>query len=390
MPIFDKLERSNTKAANYTDPQFDYLNRSAREAADIIRNTIEEWFKIFPEKGKDELRKRLRSNNDTHFFSAYFELYVHALLKKLECSVEIHPTLENKTKKPDFLVTDNATKKWFLEATLAKDQSDDEEAAEARKNVVYDSINKLDTSDFFIGMDLRGDPKTQPPGRQIKGFLNDKLKNLDVDTLRKQLEEEGYESVPQWPFKFEGWQITFYPIPKSKSAREKDDGSCIGIMSHGARWVDTSASVKRSVRKKASKYGDLQIPYIIAIDCMGVAINSNSILDALFGKEKYVFRILQDGTRVGEPDVRRDLNGALISKRGPINTRVSGILIGFGVTPWNRTESSLMLYHNPYTQRPFDSLLCQLDEAIPKSNGLIEFKKGIPAHEILELAPVPV
>jgi hypothetical protein len=388
MSIFDKTERHDTSAANFTAPQFDYLNRSARKSAEIIRNSIEGWFKKFPEDGKGELEKRLRSNNDTQFLSAYFELYINALLQKLQSSVEIHPVVGKESKRPDFIVTDISKKKWILETTLAKDQSDSEEATEARKNVVYDSISKLDTSDFFIGMDLKGDPKTPPPGRLIRGFLNDKLKDLNVDALRKKLEEEGYESMPRWLFEYEAWHIDFYPIPKSKITREKDGNGCIGIMSHEPRWIDTSASIKRSIKKKATEYGEIQLPYVIAVNCMGIFVNRNSILDALFGKNKYIFKIKQDGTPIGDPDVKRDLNGALISKGGPVNTRVSAILIGNAVTPWNRTESSLMLYHNPYAQRPYNEALCVLDEAIPKSDGSIEFKKGLDAHKILELEPI--
>lgn len=89
MTIFDKISRSDTRAARYTDSRFHYLNRSAREAAQMIRNTIENWFLAFPHNCKDELRARLRSNNDTHFLSAYFELYLYSLLQKLECQVEI-------------------------------------------------------------------------------------------------------------------------------------------------------------------------------------------------------------------------------------------------------------------------------------------------------------
>lgn len=390
MTVFDKINRSDTRAARYTDSHFHYLNYSAREAAQMIRNTIENWFLSFPNNCKDELRARFRSNNDTHFLSAYFELYLYSLLKKLECKIEIHPSIQTVGTKPDFLVYEDEKETWFLEATLTKDQSDEKEAAEARKRVVYDSINKLDNSDFFIGMDLKGDPETPPPGKRIRSFLNGYLRELDVDVLRDKLNTEGFDSMPRWSFEHEGWRIVFYPIPKSKSARGKKDGSSIGIMNFGARWIDTSSSIKSSIKKKASKYGDMDIPYVVAIDCMGLAVDKESIIDALFGKQKFVYKISDNGKPIGEPEAWRDLDGVLFSPKGPINTRISGVLVGFGITPWNRTESSLMLYHNPYCQKPLVSRIRILDEAIPNENGTVDFKIGTPAHEILGLNPIPV
>ena len=154
-------------------------------------------------------------------------------------------------------------------------------------------------------------------------------------------------------------------------------------MNFGVRWIDTSSSIKSSIKKKASKYGDMDIPYVVAIDCMGLAVDKESIINALFGKQKFVYKISDNGKPIGELKAWRDLDGVLFSPKGPINTQISGVLVGFGITPWNRTESSLMLYHNPYCQKPLVSRIRILDEAIPNENGTIDFKIGTPAHEIL-------
>ena len=389
MAIFDEIERADTSAAKYTDPQFDYLNQSAREPAMIIRQSIESWFEEYPEEGRSELCARFRSNDDTSFFSAYFELYLNALLTRLGCNTDIHPALENGPKRPDFLVTDSNDARWFLEATLARGQSNEKKAAEARKNVVFDSIEKLDTEDFFIGMDLKGDPQTSPPGKRIRQLLNKQLQALDPDKLEEQIQDGGFDAMPKWPFEHKGWRISFYPIPKSKRLRENPDSGSIGIMFYGARWIDTSSSLKRSISKKASRYGELDKPYVIAVNSMGLAVNRDSVLDALFGKLKFTFKVTENGPQ-GEPEAKRNLDGALIHENSPINTRVSAVLIGFNIHPWNRTESNLVLFHNPYAQRKIESSLSVLNEAIPENNGSIKFKHGTPSHEILGLEPLPL
>ena len=389
MAVFDEIKRADISAAKYTDPQFDYLNRSARQPAQIIRQTIDTWIMDYPAEGSGELCARFRSNDDTAFFSAYFELYLNALLKKLGCNTTIHPLLGNGSKRPDFQVMEPNGYRWFLEATLAKGQSNEEKAAEARKNVVFDSIEKLESNDFFIGMDLKGDPKTSPPGKRIRQFLNEQLQGLNPDELEKQLQNGGYDAMPRWAFEHEGWRISFYPIPKSKRLRNDPESGSIGITFHGARWIDTSSSLKKSIKKKASRYGELENPYVIAINSMGLAVNRDSVLDALFGKLKYVFKVTENGPQ-GEPETKRDLDGALIYKNGPINTRISAVLVGFNIHPWNRTESNLILFHNPYAQQKIESSLSVLDEAIPENDGSINFKQGTPSHKILDLEPIPL
>jgi hypothetical protein len=387
MPVFDEIERTDISAAKYTDPQFDYLNKSARQPAQIIRQSIDTWILEYPAQGTAELCARFRSSDDAAFFSAYFELYLNALLKKLGCNTAIHPMLEDGPKRPDFIVTEPHGYRWFLEATLAMGQSNEEKAAQARKNVVYDSIENLESNDFFIGMDLRGDPQTPPPGKRIRQFLNRQLQGLNPDELEEQLQDGGYDAMPRWPFEHEGWRINFYPIPKSKRLRSDAESGTIGIMFHGARWIDTSSSLKKAIKKKASRYGELDNPYVIAINSMALAANGDSVLDALFGKLKFVLKVTENGPQ-GEPGTKRDLDGALIYNNSPINTRISAVLIGFNIHPWNRTESNLTLFHNPYAQQKIESSLSELNEVIPENDGSIKFKQGTPSHKILDLEPL--
>jgi hypothetical protein len=56
------------------------------------------------------------------FPSAFFELFLHELLLRLGCNVEVHPDPgTGSSRRPDFLVTDPDGQQFFLEAVLATD-----------------------------------------------------------------------------------------------------------------------------------------------------------------------------------------------------------------------------------------------------------------------------
>ncbi len=371
--LFDEIERHDLSTATYQARHFEYLNVSARPEATESRKYMEEWFSKYPETEKEEIRARIRSNDDRQFDSAFFELFLFALLTQLGCSFEVHPVMAGDVlKKPDFLVTAPKGDRFYLEATVATDVSDEENAAEARKRVVYDSINKIESRDFFIGMNIEGDPKTSPPGKTIRGFLNKKLKEVDPDKIAEAYEKIGEEAVPKWKYSFEGWDITFFPIPKKPEARGKEGVRPIGMQSSGARWIDSSSSIRTSIEKKASRYGDLEFPYIVAINALGNAVDRESVLEATLGKE----RVVINTTTLAVERVERDWNGAWIAGGAPKNTRVSGILVAKKVCPWSFLHREMVLYLNPWAQKPYVSDLSQLPRFVP-NGGVFEFHEGL-------------
>lgn len=76
-----------------------------------------------------------------------------------------------------------------MEAVLASDESEAEAAANARMDAVYDALNRLESPNFFIGMELRGAPETPPPARQIRAFLEEHLVPLNPDELAQTFRE---------------------------------------------------------------------------------------------------------------------------------------------------------------------------------------------------------
>jgi len=252
-----------------------------------------------------------------------------------------------------------------MEAVLATDESEEDAAARARMNVVYDALDRLDSPNFFIGMELRGAPKTPPRAGPIRSFLRQRLVELNADDITQLLKSGDFDALPRWHFESEGWEIDFFPIPKSPSRRGKPGSRPIGLRFHGMHASDPRLAIRDAIVGKASRYGDLGSPYVIAVNALEAGVDRIDIMEALFGKEKFTVKLTPSGP--SEPEMTRELDGVWTSRSRPRYTRVSAVLLASGVLPWNVPRAEICLYHNPWARRPYTSELTRLARAIPEA-----------------------
>src|SRR5689334_21202209 len=140
--LFDSVVRSDTGPAPSAEPEFSYLNRSARPVASTIREILEAWFSHYPPTEQEDLRQRFRSAINSQHRAAFFELFLHEVLFRLGYGMELHPKLRNGAdKRPDFVITSPHQSRLYLEAILATEESVAETGAQARMNSVLDAVN---------------------------------------------------------------------------------------------------------------------------------------------------------------------------------------------------------------------------------------------------------
>lgn len=232
--LFDDVVRTDLGPAFRGEPEFTYLNRTARPRYAPVRDVAEAHFGRYPAARQPSLRERFRSAKDPEHYSAAFELILHELLLQLGCRLEIEPDVDGgNSKHPDFLVHAPDGADFYLEATVVTGKTRDEEAAEARVNAVYNAIDRMDSPNFFIGLDIDGAPRSPAPGREIRARLAKQLSALDIDTVWAGYQESANGALPRWPFVHNGWHITFFPIPKSPALRGKPGVRTIGLLSSG-------------------------------------------------------------------------------------------------------------------------------------------------------------
>ena len=384
MWLFDEIAREYDGPALYAEPAFDYLNHSSRPEAEKVRRVVEGWFERYPEPERADLCGRFRSRNNRQHYAAFFELLLHELLMRLECNVQIHPATGNEsTKRPDFLVESPSGERFYTEVVLATAESEKVGAARARANEVYDALNRLDSPNFFIGMNISGAPKTPPPGRQIRASLKRKLDALDPDDVAGLWESDGSQAVPRWHYEHEGWRIEFVPIPKSSRTRGTKGIRPIGTQFYGFRSAHTSNVLRDAILAKASHYGDIDLPFVIATNIIDDStVDRIDIMDALLGKEQYTIPFGHTGA--SEPQWSRKPDGVWTSTSGPRYTRVSAVVVAGNVLPWTVGVSDASLVHNPWAKRPYRAELTRLRQFIP-TDGRMQRHAGESLASLLGL-----
>jgi hypothetical protein len=384
MTLFDdSVDRSGDGPPKHSEPRYQYLNRSGRLDIGRIRVTLEQWYARYPEEHQRDLLGRFRSDDDAHHVAAFFELYLHELLIRLDCRVVLHPELSGGVStRPDFLVERLDGERFYLEAALATDESTEEASKRRMINVVYDTLNRMESPNFFIGVEPVGSPTSSPPGREIRSFLERELAKLNPDDVAQLIEKGGYRAAPEWRFEAAGWRAKFFPIPKSPDARGKPGVRPLGMWFHGVHQITTWQAIRDSVLAKAGRYGELDLPYVVAVDVFAEHQDRIQVMEALFGQEQIVIR--WSGGIPGKAEPARAPNGVWTSETGPRNTRVSAVLIGENVLPSRAAAPTLCLYHNPWAKRAYRGALTRLPQAVPVVDHM-EWRDGLHTADALGL-----
>ena len=83
--------------------------------------------------------------------------------------VEIHPTVANVTANLDFLIKRDGVPQFYLEATLAMPAWDP--AAGRRLAELHDTLDRMNSPDYFLEFEYRGSPEGNIRGRALRERL---------------------------------------------------------------------------------------------------------------------------------------------------------------------------------------------------------------------------
>lgn len=379
--LFEEKLRTYSGPKTYVERDFDFLDRSGRKEAEKVREFLNYWIERFPEAEQKELASRIQSRDSKAFESATFEIILYAILTNLGASIEIHPDLDNGSEKhPDFLVSFGEGEEFYVEAVLASEHSEAELAAERRKNVVLDSIERMESPNFFLGINAEGNPETPPSGKPLRRELSAWLAKLDPDVVANDVDEHGFEAVPKMQWCHDGWEIEFEAIP-IKPEKRGNGQRVIGVLSGGARFINGWEPIRDALRSKGNRYGELSKPLVVAVNVEAFSLDEIDEMQALYGQEEFVFS--RDNPE-SQPTMRRAANGLWNGPHGPQYTRISGAWLFGGMSPWNIVSRKNTVYFNPWAQLAAPDELRRLNHA-SKNEGKMEWADGIPLAALLGL-----
>ena len=306
--------------------------------------------------------------------------------------LQIHPALPSVTSHPDFLAIGPAGQSFYMVATQATPPRTDV-AAERRINVLYDSLNRMQSPNFFLEVQLRGNTEANIPVRRLRQQLERWLTNLDVTEIEQNYQNQTYDNLPKFEWPFDSLHLTFTPMPKSPAMRGRAGVRPIAVqMPLGFRVVSVHKDIRAAVEGKAQKYGNLAHPLIIAINVDEDFCEWDDIANALFGDEYTADHLLPDGTWRHEPTARLR-NGAFYDPHGPRNRTVSAVIVTRRMSPTTLRMQSIRVVHNPYTTAPLAPEWLGLPQLVAQmTNGTLEARAGRCAADILGVAqpwPIP-
>jgi len=287
----------------------------------------------------------------------------------------------------DFFAEISSDDCFYIEAIHYTGKSRKEAGQERITNTIYDELNRrINSTDFFINFKIDGKPVSQPPHSIYTPALQQFIDSQDYIAVRQAFIDEKYDELPCHVYEQEDLRIEFSLIPKSEASRAKSNTRNIGITEE---WDsrDHHTILRDKIHKKGIKYGRLNKPFIIAINHLHT-VDRIDIEQALFGDEQYFLNTSSNrATNNSDLVFQRRLNGLWIGNEGHKYTRVTGVLVVCGLTPWVTSEASICLYQNPFAEFPYTSKLSRLPQAVVRNNQIC-YEEGEPLRSLLDMNEV--
>lgn len=374
--LFDDIDRDYLGPIRRSEPYWHFLNRTGRTDFQYIREVLESWFRNYEAstEKRHRLWKKFRSDKKAEHLSAFFELYLYHLFKRQGFEIEVEPEWEQGC--PDFLLTSPQGKKILLEATGTYPE---------RRSGYEEMLDYLDdhlvSPDFYIGTKILRRPDNTPPHTKILRELQRKVDQLDCDQAQDALSREsmGLKRFPSITLPNDAG-IEFIAIPKKGEERGKADERPIGSETIHFGRVDTISGIKARIDHKYGHYGELSIPYVLALNVVDAYADRESLLDALLGQE-----VVNLNWETGETFVSR-LPGAWFGPNGPQKTRMSGICVFSRLRPENMHIVNPVIWHHPFANIPLEPDLVSLTQQIPNhSKESYELREGVHPSRLLQI-----
>ena len=346
--VFGDVTRTFLGPRDHGESQFCFLDRSGRPQFDTARQRINDWFSRICPGLRDGVLQRLRSGDDQEFDAGFWELYLHELFTRLGYEISCEPALPN-GRKIDFLLR-RGDAAFYLEATTAGKPAE-QRGADARRDRIYRELDQVKTSAFMMGITIdqagRSDaPKLARLREDVEGWLA----GLDPDEVVRRWDADGEVPSHCWSDD-SGWALTIEALPNKPELRDQPVERPLGMF-----FEDTSDAVRDEIplkgalkRKAPSRYGDLTLPYAVA-----VSETLPNIFDpvphrtnVLFGNLKFMY-----GDALGPRWVRASDGIWRGPGAHPRNRRLAAVLFASQLTPWTIDQAELEWWDNPFANCP--------------------------------------
>ncbi|MGS2763760.1 hypothetical protein [Sinomicrobium sp. M5D2P9] len=347
MVLFDDTTERIDGPADNNENTYNYFHKSSRRDIGIIRNQLEKWFGQYPDVEKKELKGRFKKDWE----SAFYELFLYNLFRKLGYEIKIHPKVEGTNKRPDFLIS-GKDHKIYVEAKVCYDQSEAERAYERKRNQFYDQLNKVRIRGFYLRIvELNFISNKQPKVKELITKIEGSIASYDPGSITGQLMEYGLGACPEITYGNEDFNIIIQPIPVDKPKRQKIIERPIGMFPFETFIGGGEKSLRESILKKAKRYGKFDLPYLICINALGKKTSKGDDMEnVIWGTLQYTY---STDPRNRNGRMTRKNDGIFFNGGEKRLRHLSGVLVT-KVFSSNIPNASYWFYKNPFANNPLN------------------------------------
>jgi hypothetical protein len=320
--IFEDKARTDLNFKNHLDDLFDFYDRSAKPEFAKLRDTINEWYEDYPDSEKAELKSRFKKT----FSPAFFELFIYRLFTSLGFTLTPHPKIEGTDKAPDFLAEKDSIS-FYIEAKEVTDTSEAEASSNKNINAIYDALSKLIIPNYWLFIEkIEIKSVQQPSGKKITEYLKRQLPNYISSIAAANIELADWAYIEPLVIDRNDIELVVRLFPKSSEHSSDESTPTIGGIPGSSGWgYSEEGMIRNAVHKKASRYGELDKPYIICINAFNrFGITTTGVENALLGSLVNPWPSNFNDAGVQQ---ERAKNGIFYSESRLAKTRVSGILV---------------------------------------------------------------
>lgn len=297
--------------------------------------TIEGWLALQPDAERAELHQALRGRDEA-FYGAELELFLGDYFHEQGWNFDRHPDLGN-GKRPDYLVhSRDPPAEFILEARASVDSVEVQcnRAMEQLRDAL-DGIEGHEWVQLTIEGNLPGDLSIRKAVSGVRDF---------VDAFRA---GGTNRSVV--------YTKTGCSLKVEVLADDVELGPVVGSWRFGedAENIDNAQPLLDAFRRKASRYGPMDRPYVVALfGRRRFPLSAHSVTSALYGTRQWNFDDSEEALRFVDESTKRD--GAFTSLKDgePIHTRVSAAAVYVRRDPGTGMEYHLAVIHNPFAAIP--------------------------------------
>jgi hypothetical protein len=206
------------------------------------------------------------------------------------------------------------------------------------------ALDEVGDGNFFLMTTSITSATNSAPARSFRDQIRKWLAHLDPDAV-------DTEELPARTFEQDGWSVTVEAVPIKHDNRGNVRRS-IGIYAHvEAAFIDDGAKLVAAVKSKASRYGNLDAPFVVAVGTSSFDEDDEDVFNALYGSVSWVLDGLGPGEKITSRGVRNP-DGYFGSPGAWRNRRVSAVLIVDQLSLHDPTHARIALWVHPDPLHP--------------------------------------